>query len=150
LTERLLAIDLGLRTGLACFDDQGLLRWYRSHNFGRASRLRRAVHQLLREHHTLTWLVLEGDRSLAEIWTREAQRRDIQTRMVAPETWRAALMPPRQRRSGSDAKRHADTLARQLIVEHGAPKPTGPLRHDAAEAILIGHWGVSVAHVLEA
>lgn len=148
MTERLLAIDLGLRTGLACFDDQGLLCWYRAHNLGRASRLRRAVYRLLREHDTLHWLVLEGDRSLADIWTREAQRRDIQTRRVAPETWRAALMPPRHRRSGADAKRHADTLARQLIDAHGAPKPTGRLRHDAAEAILIGHWGVSVARLM--
>ncbi|MEN9933480.1 MAG: hypothetical protein RLZZ387_59, partial [Chloroflexota bacterium] len=29
----LLAVDVGLRAGLALFDQDGRLRWYRSHNF---------------------------------------------------------------------------------------------------------------------
>ena len=43
----LLAVDLGVRTGLACWGDDGRLRWYRSQNFGDAARLRRAIPALL-------------------------------------------------------------------------------------------------------
>mgnify|MGYP000370310665 CR=1 FL=1 len=39
---RLLAVDAGVRTGLAAFDGRGLLLWCRSRNFGTVSRLRRA------------------------------------------------------------------------------------------------------------
>lgn len=40
----LLAVDLGLRTGLALYGADGRLRWYRSQNYGSAERLRRAVY----------------------------------------------------------------------------------------------------------
>lgn len=39
----LLAVDLGVRAGLACYDESGRLRWYRSSDFGDAARLRRAI-----------------------------------------------------------------------------------------------------------
>ncbi len=73
----LLAVDLGLRTGLALYGQDGRLQWYRSHNFGTAARLRRAVRGLLDELPELTWLVLEGGGHLAEIWKREAERRGM-------------------------------------------------------------------------
>ena len=38
-------------------------------------------------------------------------------------------------------KQAADGLAREIIEEHGAKRPTS-LRHDAAEAILVGYWAV--------
>ncbi|MBI4581226.1 MAG: hypothetical protein HY718_16105 [Planctomycetes bacterium] len=44
-------------------------------------------------------------------------------------------------RTGPQAKRHAGTLARRAIEWSGAARPTS-LRHDAAEAILIGLYGV--------
>ena len=39
--RQLLAVDLGLRTGLAAFGDDGRLRWYRSQHFGSTASLRR-------------------------------------------------------------------------------------------------------------
>ncbi len=137
----LLAVDLGLRTGLALYADDGRLRWYRSHNLGKAARLRRAVPGLLEEPTDLVWLVLEGGGPLAEIWQREGRRRGLGVLTISAHDWRQRLLLPRQQRNGAQAKDSADTLARRVIDWSGAPKPTS-LRHDAAEAILIGLWGV--------
>ena len=137
----LLAIDLGLRTGLSLFGNDGRLRWYRSHNFGTPARLRRHVHTLLGELPDLVRLVLEGGGPLAAIWEHEAQRKSIEIRQISAEDWRRVLLYPRQQRNGPQAKHNAADLARRVIDWSGAPRPTR-LRHDAAEAILIGFWGV--------
>lgn len=63
-------------------------------------------------------------------------------RVVDAETWRRALLLPRDRRSGAQAKEAADGLARAVIAWSDAPAPKGTLRHDAAEAIGAGLWGV--------
>jgi hypothetical protein len=144
----LLAVDLGLRTGLALYGGDGRLRWYRSQNFGTATRLRRAVHGVLRELPEVRWLVLEGGGNLAEIWTREGERLGIQVVRVAAERWREQLLYTREQRTGSQAKHHAGELARRLIDWSAAPRPTS-LRHDAAEAIVIGFWGVLHVGLLE-
>lgn len=136
----LLAVDLGLRTGLALYGQDGRLQWYRSHNFGTPSRLRRAVRGLLDELPELTWLILEGGGCLADIWKREADRRCIRVRQISAEVWRQMLLLPRQQRRGNQAKASAGTLAKQVIAWSKARRPTS-LRDDAAEAILIGLWG---------
>jgi len=137
----LLAVDLGLRTGLALYGQDGRLIWYRSRNFGTATRLGRGVHELLGGLPELAWLVLEGGGRLAGTWEREAERRGIRMLRTSAEEWRAKLLLPRERRSGLRAKRFAGDLARQVIAWSGARRPTS-LRHDAAEAILVGLWGV--------
>ena len=137
----LLAVDLGLRAGFALYGDDGRLRWYRSQNFGALPRLRRAAHSILYDLSDLQWLVLEGGGPLAESWQKEADRRTIPVLQTSAEVWRQTLLYPRQQRTGVDAKQHADRLARAVIEWSGAPRPTS-LRHDAAEAILIGLWGV--------
>jgi hypothetical protein len=137
----LLAVDLGLRTGWALYGQDGRLQWYRSHNFGTATRLRRAVRGLLDERPGLTWLVLEGGGHLADIWKREAERRRIRVRQIGAEVWRQMFLLPRQQRRGSQAKASAGILAKRVIAWSNARRPTS-LRDDAAEAILIGLWGV--------
>lgn len=144
----LLAVDLGLRTGLALYAEDGRLLWYRSQNFGSSTRLRRAVHGLLNTLPELAWLVVEGGGNLAEIWEREAGKRGVATRRIAAERWREQLLLPREQRTGKQAKHSADDLARRVIAWSGAARPTS-LRHDAAEAILIGLWGVLEAEWLE-
>ena len=114
------------------------MRWYRSRHFGTPSTLRRAVPSLLEG---ITHLVVEGGGGLARIWGTEAQARQIEVRWVAAETWRSVFLYPREHRSGERAKRSADDLARRVIAWSAAPRPTS-LRHDAAEAILVGLWGV--------
>ena len=137
----LLAVDLGVRTGLAVYGDDGRLLRYRSQNFGSAVRLRRALPALLEGERGLALLVIEGGGPLADAWEREAERRRIALRRIGAEEWRRALLYPREQRTGVQAKQTADGLARRIIDWSGAPRPTS-LRHDAAEAILIGFWGV--------
>lgn len=139
--KSLLAVDLGLRTGLALYWQSGKLLWYRSKNFGSRDRLRRGANGVLAEISDLGWLVLEGDRALAEIWEGEAKGRNVSVRRVSAEEWRHKLLYPREQSSGPKAKQSADEMARKIIEWSEAPRPTS-LRHDAAEAIVIGLWGV--------
>jgi hypothetical protein len=138
-TSRLLAVDCGLKTGFALFDLSGRLLWYRSQNFGNRTRLRKAVGPLLGAIDGLSHLVLEGGGDLADVWIREAQRRGLTICQVQAEGWRRALLLPRQQRSGKQAKQVAGEVAREIIASSGTPRPTS-LRHDAAEAILVGWW----------
>ncbi|MGE3540375.1 MAG: hypothetical protein AB7N91_23400 [Candidatus Tectimicrobiota bacterium] len=137
----LLAVDIGLKTGLACYAQDGRLHWYRSQHFGSAARLRRAVHGVLDSVPELLWLVLEGGGALADIWKREAARRQLAVRQTSAEVWRQHLLYARQQRSGAQAKEQAIMLARQVIAWSQARRPTS-LQHDAAEAILLGLWAV--------
>jgi hypothetical protein len=137
----LLAVDVGVRTGLAVYRDDGRLIWYRSRNFGAAVRLRRAIPALLHEAFDPTYVVLEGGGPLADHWATAAERHGCHVRRVSAEEWRALFLLQREQRSGEQAKRVADTIARRVVDWSDAARPTS-LRHDAAEAILIGLWGV--------
>lgn len=137
----LLAVDLGVRTGLACFGGDGRLLWYRSTNFGGRDALRRAAARLLDEHRP-RWVAAEGGGAIASLWERAAHRRSISYLEMSAEDWREDLLLPRERRSGAEAKRHADAVARRVIAWSGAPRPVGELRHDTAEAILAGFWAL--------
>jgi len=139
--ECLLAVDVGLRTGLALYRRDGRLLWYRSQHLADADALRRAVRHLLGEHQEVVVICMEGGGRFGEIWERAASARGITTRHVAAETWRGRLLLDRDQRDGRQAKRKADDVARRVIEWSAAPRPTA-LRHDTAEAILIGLWGV--------
>ncbi len=137
----LLAVDLGLRTGLALYGPDGRLSWYRSQHYANRASLRRGVHGLLDACPEVSHLVLEGGGPIAEIWVRDAGRRGIAVRQIAAEDWRGRFFDPKDQRGRDRSKHSADVLARRIIEWSGAPRPTS-LRHDAAEAILIGLWGV--------
>jgi hypothetical protein len=141
MPKTLLGVDLGVRTGLALYGDDGRLRWYRSQNFGNAVRLRRGIPALMDEAGDLAYLVVEGGGTLAQAWAREAADRDVGVLWVNAEAWRQTFFYPREHRTGEMAKRRADDMARRVIEWSGARRPTS-LRHDAAEAILVGLWGV--------
>ena len=136
----LLAVDVGIRTGLAVFRDDGRLIWYRSQNFGAAARLKRAIPALLHDAFDPAYVVLEGGGPLVEHWTTLSERHGARVLRVSAEEWRSFFLLPREQRSGEQAKRGADGVARRVIEWSNAPRPTA-LRHDAAEAILIGVWG---------
>lgn len=144
--RHLLAVDLGLRTGLAIYGPDGRLQSYRSKHFASNRELRRGVTSILDACPPLAWIWLEGGGDLALIWEKQARFRGIRFHQLQADQWRRGLMLPRQQRSGEVAKREADGLARKVIDWSGAPKPKGRLRHDAAEAILIGlHGALEVA-----
>ena len=138
---QLLAIDLGIKTGLALYGPEGRLCWYRSKNYGTAAVLRRGANTLLNSIPDLSLIILEGGGPLAAIWEREANRRKITVKQITAEQWRHKLLYPREQHTGLQAKHYADDLARKIISWSGISLPAS-LRHDTAEAILIGFRAV--------
>lgn len=139
----MLAIDLGLRCGWAAFDGDGRLVSYGSRHFGSRASLRKAIPQILGGYPSLSLLVVEGGGDLFVPWEKEATRRGVAVQQVWGEDWRKSILLPWQRRTGKDAKAAADGVAREVIERSGAKRPTS-LRHDAAEAILVGAWATSL------
>jgi hypothetical protein len=137
----LLAVDLGLKTGLALFNQDGTLAWYRSHNFGHRERLKRGIPGILVTIPDISAIIMEGGGNLATLWEKEAERRGIAMVRISAEEWRHEFLYSREQRSGMDSKRHAGELARKVIQWAQASRPTA-LRHDTAEAIMIGLWGL--------
>jgi len=136
---RLLAIDLGLRFGWAAFKESGRLLEYGSRHFGTRAALRKAIPRILSQYPLLQRLVIEGGGDLYRPWEKEALYRGILIQQVMGEVWRQTILKPSQRGTGPDAKAAADRVAREVIERSGASRPTS-LRHDAAEAILVGVW----------
>ena len=139
--SQLLAVDLGLRCGLASFSDAGRLLWYRARHFRNMEALKRGAFRIFQENAALSYVVVEGDAHLAEIWSRQAAKQGATSICVAAETWRERLLLPREQRNGRQAKSFASQFAMDAIRAFDAPRPTS-LRHDAAEAICIGVWGL--------
>lgn len=135
----LLAVDLGLRTGLAWYNENGRLLRCRSAHFADRGMLRRALPALWHEVPDVTRVVLEGGGDLADAWRHSAERRGIAVMVVSAEQWRQDLLYKRERRSGAQAKDHAADLAARVMDWSGMSR-VGPLRHDAAEAVLCGLW----------
>ena len=136
----LLSVDIGLRTGLALYGKGGLI-WYRLQNYSSIKRLKSAVYGIFKETPDISTLVMEGGGDLAEIWRKEAMRRGIDVFQISAETWREIFLYGREQRTGKQAKNNAGVIAEKIIEWSGAKRPTS-LRHDAAEAILAGLWGM--------
>ena len=147
--NRLLAVDLGLHIGLALFGDDGRLLWHRSRHFGSTSSLRDGVRTLLGEIGPLGWLVLEGGDRFGNLWRREGERRGATVLQISAEVWRRELLLDRDQRQGNQAKDSSIALARRVIAWSGARNPPA-LRHDSAEAILVGLWGALAVGLLPA
>lgn len=146
---RLLAVDLGLRLGLACFrapleGRAPALLWYRSQHLANVGVLKAAIPKILDDAQPLATLVVEGDRHLGDLFARLAEKRGARVHRVSPERWRQALLLSRQQRSGKDAKFAAHEVAKEAIDAGAAPKPKTPLNDDVAEAICIGVYGLSL------
>src|SRR5262245_50641522 len=84
----LLAVDIGVKTGLALYRPVGRFPTDRSQNFGTAERLPRGAQTVLDTLPPLACLVLEGGGPLADIWIRAAMRRHIPVRQISAEAWR--------------------------------------------------------------
>lgn len=147
--NHLLAIDLGLRGGMALFGQDGRLRWYRSQHFGSVTQLRRAATHIIGETQNLQWILSEGDYSLAAVWERVAMKQQVRVQRVSAQAWRGDLLDGSERQSTADTKKNAVAMARRIIDWSDLAQPAS-LRHDAAEAILIGLWGVMQVGWLDA
>ncbi len=137
--NRLLAIDLGVRTGLALFNSDCKLEWYRSQNYGNKERLSRDVYSILKNIPELRLIIIEGGGPLFKIWKKEAIRLDIELRQVQAHEWRKDMLYKREQRNKKMAKQHAIQYASKVIEKLSATKPVS-LTDDVAEAILTGYW----------
>jgi hypothetical protein len=72
----LLAVDLGVRTGLAAYGDDGRLRWYARRTSGRRAACGRRA-GLLDAEPDLARVVIEGGGALERIWRAEAESRAV-------------------------------------------------------------------------
>jgi len=135
----LLAVDAGVRTGLALLDRRGRMVWCRSHNLGSTARLKKASARTLFELPRLEFLIVEGGGQTADIWVRAATRRNLPHMTIPAEVWRSDFLLPRQMVSGVAAKASACSLVTRILRREGWSQPTTP-GHDAAEAALIGLW----------
>lgn len=139
--EHLLAVDVGLYTGLAFFNRNAQLLWYCSHHLAGPQQLKRLAARLLRSAPRPTHLYFEGGGALAQIWEKEATTQSLIQVQVQAQQWREHLFHARQYSSSAIAKREAQHLAHKMTRALGGKKPTS-LRHDTAEAILIGIYAL--------
>ncbi len=146
--KNLLCIDLGVKTGLALYNQNCELVWYRSQNFGNKNRLSKAVYNLLKEIKNLEFLVIEGGGQLFTIWEKEAKKRNIRIIQVQANTWRKEILHKREQRTGQQAKRYAIQIAKE-VIKHFSGKNSTSLNDDAAEAILCGYWALKEVNWLE-
>ena len=137
----LLSVDLGVKTGFALFRSDARLVWFRSQNFGNASRLRRAIPWLLNQEEELSHLIIEGGGPLLKIWKAETEGRNIELICIMADEWRHSLLLDREQRKKKMAKTHAIAYAGKAIG-HLCDHRATSLNNDAAEAILIGIYGM--------
>ncbi len=134
----LLAVDLGLTTGLALYGRDGRVRWYRSRHLANHSTLRRAARSLLGEP-GLCSLWVEGGGALANVWTVEAARLGIPVTQVTAEAWRAELLlepRPAYRPDGQGPRHSAGSPGHRMVrptAPHGAASRHG--RSDPCRAV---------------
>lgn len=138
--QYLLAIDAGVKTGLALYGRPDKLIWYRSHNMGSVNSLRKAAGHILHSIEGLSMIVVEGGGPVAEVWKKEAVQLGLEIIHTDAGVWRKELLYPREYRDSGTAKQAAIGLAKQIIGKSDAPSANFPT-HDAAEAVLIGLWG---------
>jgi hypothetical protein len=138
-SQRLLAVDLGLRTAWSLWNSEGRLTHYDSRRFSSKTKLKSGVWTIVCEMPTIDVIVAEGDSRLAKVWFGCAK--DWETELVQAIEWRSDIFPQRLRRTGSEAKESAMELATEIAQKDGC-SPTKPLHHDLAEAILLGYWAV--------
>jgi hypothetical protein len=135
-------VDLGLATAFAVYDRDGRLAGVRSRRFGSRDALRAAAGAILDEIPHVHSVIVEGGGDLAESWQKAAAHRGIHLRLVQASTWRQMFLYERERRDGAQAKAHAVKLAAQIMEWSATKGVTAQLGHDAAEAILVGLFGV--------
>jgi Icc-related predicted phosphoesterase len=153
--QMLLAVDLGLRTGVSLFDDAGRLLRYENFQFDSAAELQKGATALLDEWEAAvnnsneydtnkSWKVSRiaiegGDPPLAEAW-RQAANGQRALLYVKPEEWRADLLTNKEMLSGETSKAASRLIAQQIVSDFGfmVQHDGGDFQTDMAESVLLG------------
>ncbi|MDI9403226.1 MAG: hypothetical protein QM516_05080 [Limnohabitans sp.] len=140
--SKFLSVDLGLATGIAVFGRDGRLEAVRTRRFQSKDALRAASAAILDEVPHVHTVIVEGGGELREAWERAAVYRGIHFRAVQASAWRSMFLYERESRDGAMAKESAVKLAAQVIAWSATRGVGAAVEHDAAEAILVGLYGV--------
>jgi hypothetical protein len=122
----LLAVDLGLRTGVSLFNHNGTILKYEQFLFESAKSLREGAEKILRQWPlttsgaatTITHVAIEGkDPPLAEAWRSAISGLEHPPLLlfVNPEEWRVDLLSEPERRNGASAKASSQYWARRVL-----------------------------------
>jgi len=143
---RLLAVDLGLRTGTAVFDSTGVVLAVDSWYFKSHDALLDGLTDLLSTH-AITHVVIEGeDRKLYNIWRKAVEGFDgVQLARVIADDWRRSMLAKKEMRDARKAKSAAGMIAKQVLKKsENEALIDKKISADAAEALLIGCYALRV------
>jgi len=84
--------------------------------------------------------VIEGSKIFGRPWFHWANKLNVPCYYVEPYIWREKFFGKKEMKS-QEAKKRAIVYAKNIIISSGLSSPKS-LNHNAAEAILIGLWGV--------
>jgi Icc-related predicted phosphoesterase len=151
--ELLLAVDLGLRTGVSLYNDIGKLIRYENFHFDSADDLKNAANRILHEWEadasssstSQTWSITRiaiegGDPPLREAWHQASNGKQALLH-VKPEEWRADLLTGKEKLNGENAKAASRLIARQIVADYGDAAlelHDGKFQTDMAESVLLG------------
>jgi predicted phosphodiesterase len=149
VNELLMAVDLGLRTGVSLYSNVGKLVRYEQFQFDSPDSLHIAASHLLHQweidasNSTHSWAVTRiaiegGDPPLREAWRLAANGQRVLLQ-VKPEEWRADLLVTKEKMDGDSAKAASRLIARQIVADYGVERHDGcKFQTDMAESILLG------------
>ena len=151
LAQSLLAVDLGLRTGIAIFNSSGNLIDYSYYHFKSFQFLENDLIEFFgnisANHSTLSHFALEGDKILQDIWKTAISNYfgdSVSIIAVLPIEWRSRMLIPRESTSSRAAKTASREISRQIIWKSGLTNTniSRPMNTDTSEAILMGYYVV--------
>jgi hypothetical protein len=153
VNELLMAVDLGLKSGVSLFNCQGELVRYEQFYFEKET-LQKTAQNLIatweqdvnietEEESTslpskVTHIAIEGaDGYMLRAWADAAPHQSILR--VSPEEWRSDLLLAKESTSGANSKAAARLIARQVVQDFGVMEAhTGKFPTDVAEAVVMG------------
>jgi hypothetical protein len=141
--QSLLAVDLGLRTGLCLFNDAGNLLRYDDRQFASVDDLEQGAAAILSEWEAeagsrISHVAIEGsDPDLLSAWSNAVGDRRVLH--VQPEHWRHDLLTPKECDSWKSSKDASRVAARGIIERFGSAElDRVDYTTDCAEALLLG------------
>lgn len=145
----LMAVDLGLRTGVCLLDQQGRILQYAQFHYDTTDALCKGAEKLLKEWQEeynrvngayISHLAIEGsDPPVLDAWRTAASklRRPPAILYVRPEEWRSDMLSHADQQSGALAKEASERLAEALLHQQEQDSG-GAVATDVAESILLG------------
>ena len=151
--QLLMAVDLGLKSGISLFNSDGNLLRYEQFLFGRTN-LRKTFEDIIQKWEDevttddedendpwkITHIAIEGgDVEILDKWAEAAPNQSILR--VSPEEWRSELLSKKEGQNGSTAKEASRLIARQIVGDFGLMEDhVGKFPTDVAESVCLGMY----------